>query len=80
MAKQTGRTIFHVEFKAGGHHYFGSIAAIYTVFDEKTLGVTNSRLYDYNIEEEKPYSNKVCTIRKAHIIRKPGNRTKPTNF
>jgi hypothetical protein len=68
------RTLIHVEFKSGGHHYFGSIAAIFEMFDSTSLGVTQKRLYSYNIEAEKPYSNKTCTIRKGELRQKKGNR------
>lgn len=72
-------TVFHVEFRSGTHLYFGSIAAIFDLFDPSALGVKQHRLYDFNIEEDKPYSNKICTIRKGIIRRKPGNRTNPSN-
>jgi len=71
-------TIFHVEFMAGGHHYFGSIAAIYDHFSTITLGVSQHRLYDFIIGEDKPYSNKFCIIRKGKLLRKHGNRKLPT--
>lgn len=72
-----GNTIFHVEFATGAHHYFGSIAAIFEVFDPATLGVSRQRLYEVVIDPGNPYRNKICTIYKGVIVRKKGNRTKP---
>lgn len=72
-----GNTIFHVEFKTGTHHYFGSIAAIFEVFDPETLGVSRQRLYDHDIDPGNPYRNKICTIHKGIMIRKKGKRTTP---
>lgn len=73
--KKQGNTLFHLNFKSTGKdHYFGSIAAIYDRFTAKDLGVGRTRLYDFDIEEDKPYSNKICTIKKSVLHRKPGNR------
>lgn len=75
--KKQGNTLFHLRFKSTGiDHYFGSIAAIYDKFTAKDLGVGRTRLYDFDIEEDKPYSNKICTIKKSVLHRKPGNRKK----
>lgn len=71
-------TLFHVEFKSGANHYFGSIAAIFEEFTRQTLGVSRQRLYQVDIEEDKPYKNKICTIRKGTVRRKPGNRNRPS--
>lgn len=80
--KNQGNTIFHLQFKATRNdHYFGSIAAIYEAFTAKDLGVSRSRLYDFGIDDARPYTNKICTIKKSLLHRKPGNRMrriKPT--
>jgi len=73
----TGSTLFHVHFKSGGDHYFGSIAAIYDLFHADALGVSQSRLYNFVITPDHPYSNKTCTIEKNEIRRKKGNRKLP---
>ena len=79
--KTQGKTIFHLHLKDNGKDlYFGSIAAIYDIFTATDLGVSQSRLYDFDIEEDKPYSNKRCTIRKSKLYRKPGNRKKNKNL
>lgn len=75
--KSQGNTIFQVQFKATGKdHFFGSIAAIYDKFTPKEIGVSQQRLYDFDIDEDRPYSNKLCTIKKTSFHRKPGNRKK----
>lgn len=73
------RTLFHVEFKSGGNLYFGSIAAIFSMFDSKSIGVSQNRLYGFDIEAERPYSNKICTIRKGLLHQKKGNRCNQKN-
>jgi len=77
---KNGNTIFHVEFATGAHHYFGSIAAIFEVFDPATLGVSRQRLYDIDIDPDNPYRNNTCTIHKGVIVRKKGNRAKPNKM
>lgn len=74
---KAGSTVYHVEFKSGGSHYFGSIAAIYEMFDPLSIGVKPERLYQFDIEDDKPYSNKICTISKGVIHRKKGQRSNP---
>lgn len=75
---KSGNTIIHVEFKASGaHFYFGGISAIFEVFTVKDIGVGPQRLYDFDVEPEKPYQNKICIIRKGKIRRKAGNRKNP---
>lgn len=68
------QNVIHVEFKAGGNHYFGSIAALFEMFDSTTLGVSESRLYQIGLSPDVPYTNSICTIRRAPVKRKKGNR------
>lgn len=63
--------LIHLEFKNGQNHYFGSIAAIFSVFDAETIGISQHSLYCYKLDDNKPYSNKICTIRRAEVRRKP---------
>lgn len=74
-------TIIHVEFhdgpRKGENHYFGSIKAIFEKIPKKELRTSTQMLYRFKIEMSKPYKNKVCTIRRDTIGRKPGNRTAP---
>lgn len=71
-----GNTIYHVQFGDEDNHYFGSIAAIFETFTPLQIGVSKSRLWNYGIQPEKPYKNKICTIYKGVLVRKKGNRTK----
>lgn len=73
----TGSTLYHVHFKSGGDHHFGSIAAIYDLFHADSLGIAQQSLYDYGIKEDHAYENKTCIITKSQIRRKKGNRKLP---
>lgn len=68
-----GDTIYHVIFD-GKHYYFGSVAAIYDRFTPAQLGITMASLWNYDIEGDKPYSNKKCIVYKGLIHRKTKNR------
>lgn len=71
-----GDTLYHLRFHAGGDFYFGSIAAIFDMFDKKTLRVSRGGLYNFGVTEERPYKNKVCEIKYGEIRRKKGGRGK----
>lgn len=64
------RTVIHLE-KDGRHYYFGSLAAIYTVFDKTDIGISYGSLRNYGLSEDKPYQNKFVTIRKGHLVTIP---------
>ncbi len=67
-------TIYHVHFhdnEFNNHlvkkdYYFGSISAIYQVFDVKQIGILASSLYNLKLDENTNpiYENKKCIIRK----------------
>lgn len=64
-------TVIHLEFRETGvHHYFGSYASIYELFDSETIGVSNSRL-NAVLGTIGIYKNKIVIIRKGRMIRKP---------
>lgn len=71
MKEKQERTVIHLEIN-GKHWYFGSLAAIYEIFDAKTIGITYGSLRNVGLSVEKPYLNKYCTIRKGilHTIPK----------
>lgn len=69
--------VIHLEFKSGENHYFGSIAAMYEVFDASSLGISKQGLYDYGITSDKPYENKICRISSGKLRRKKGGRKNP---
>lgn len=58
------RTVIHLETN-GEHWYFGSLAAIYEIFDTQTIGISYGSLRNYALSPEKPYKNKLCVIRKG---------------
>lgn len=65
--------VVHVQFNNGKHFYFGSIAAIFDLFDPDTIGVKPTSLYCYNLSKME-YKNKICTIRRGNVIRKPNSK------
>ena len=68
------RTVIHLEFTNGEHHYFGSIANIYAYFSAETIGISYGSLRNYGLSSEKPYQNAKCIIRKGILLSKEGNR------
>nr|WP_229036458.1 hypothetical protein [Bacteroides thetaiotaomicron] len=68
------RTVIHLEFTNGEHHYFGSIANIYEYFSAETIGISYGSLRNYGLSSEKPYQNAKCIIRKGILLSKEGNR------
>ncbi len=73
-------TVYHVHFLDNGlnkdmelrDYYFGSISAIYDVFEKWQIGIQSSSLYNLNLDEatNPVYENKRCRIRKATLISK----------
>ena len=53
------------------HHYFGSLAAIYTELTHEELGVSYSTLRNLNIRPGHPYRNSLCIIRRDKLITIP---------
>lgn len=51
--------------------YFGSLAAIYEVFTPEQVGCNVKTLWNSGITPEKPYHNRLCSIRKVQVVRKP---------
>ncbi len=65
------RTVVHLELNDGSHHYFGSLAAIYVKFDKEKIGISYGSLRNFGLSAEKPYQNKLCTIRKGVLLTIP---------
>jgi hypothetical protein len=69
-------TVYHLHFfneeMPKQDYYFGSISAIYEVFDKKQIGIQASSLYNFKLNEnDNPvYENKICKIRKDFVISK----------
>lgn len=78
---RAGNKVIHVEMlnvdPNNKDFYFGSISAIYDVFNNKQIGVGISTLREFKIELNKPYKNKLVIIRLGYIKRKKGGRTAP---
>lgn len=73
-------TIYHLHFKNENlekkDYYFGSISAIYEVFDKKQIGIQASSLYNFKFDEftNPIYQNNRCIIRKDILITKSQSR------
>lgn len=73
-----GKTIIHLHFnETGEDKYFGSMSAIFDVLDPRSIGASYSTLCNHKITPERPFSNKIVTIKKGTIIRKVTNRKNP---
>lgn len=54
--------------------FFGSLAAIYTLFSADDIGCKVERLWNLKITPEKPYFGRRCTITKDPFYRKKQKR------
>lgn len=61
------RAIVHLE-KDGKHYYYGNLKALTDNWNKDDIGVSYTYLKNLNIDENKPYSNERCTIRRGVII------------
>lgn len=54
------RKVIHLH-KDGEDYYFGSLSAIFSVFDKEDIGIGYGALRNYGVSPEHPYNNgKVC--------------------
>ena len=70
MAKVNGkqeRMVVHLEI-GGQHHYYGNLKALCDHWDKDALGVGYAYLRNYGINEEKPFRNAKCVIRRGIIV------------
>lgn len=67
------RKIIHLH-KDGEDYYFGSVAAIFSVFTKEDIGVSYGSLRNYAVSPSKPYRNKVVTIKEGVLISAKGQR------
>ena len=67
------RKIIHLQ-KEGKDYYFGSVSAIFTVFTKDDIGISYGSLRNYAISSDKPYINKLVTIKEGYLISAKGNR------
>lgn len=71
------RTVIHLQI-GDKHYYFGSLAAIYTMFNAEAIGIGYGALRNFGLTEKKPYINekKDVVIRKGLLKTIEGNRGK----
>lgn len=70
--------IYKVQFKKAvpmsytdqREYYFGSLAAIYDVFDPFQVGCKVENLWHVGVSDGKPYENNLCRITREPLIRK----------
>ena len=73
-------TIYHLHFfdlaingeRKNKDFYFGSISAIYEVFNQRQIGILASSLYNFKLDKDTNpvYKNNKCSIRKDVLITK----------
>lgn len=69
--KQQQRKVVHVHFtQMNEHYYFGSLPAIFLMFDHERVGVSKSTLDRHDFDTE-PYQNEDVVIR-IGTLRTPG--------
>ena len=69
------RTVIHLHLlKEDRHCYFGSIAKLCDYYGADVLGISYGSLRNYGLSPQKPYSNKLCVIRKGTLITMSGHR------
>jgi len=54
----------------GHEYYFGSLAAIYDVFDPYQIGCKVENLWNVGVSDGNKYENHLCTITREPLIRK----------
>ena len=61
------RMVVHLEI-CGEHYYYGNLKALCDHWNKDTLGVGYAYLRNYGINEENPFRNAKCVIRKGIIV------------
>ena len=70
------RKVIHLN-KNGEDYYFGSLSAIYSVFDKEDIGISYGSLRNYGLDVDHPYSNSKVVIKEGVLIsaqRRTGKR------
>lgn len=76
MAKQE-KKIVHLELLSkNSHHYFGSLKAIYELFQSDDIGITYGSLKNLKLSKDNPYRNARCIIRVGNLITVESSRGK----
>ena len=61
------RKVIHLN-KNGEDYYFGSLSAIYSVFDKEDIGISYGSLRNYGLDVDHPYSNSKVVIKEGVLI------------
>lgn len=76
MAKKE-KKIVHLELLSDkSHHYFGSLKAIYELFQSDEIGITYGSLKNLKLSKDNPYRNVRCIIRVGSLITVESSRGK----
>lgn len=67
------RKVIHL-CKDGVDYYFGSVSAIYSIFDKDDIGIGYGSLRNYAITPQHPYVNDKVVIKAGFLISAKGER------
>ena len=71
------KKIIHLELLSDkSHHYFGSLKAIYELFQSNEIGITYGTLKNLKLSKDNPYRNVRCIIRVTSLITIESSRGK----
>ena len=65
--KKQERALVHLE-KDGRHYYYGNLKALTDHWTKEDIGVSYTYLKNLNINEDTPFKNNKCIIRRGVII------------
>ena len=72
------RKVIHLH-KNGEDYYFGSLSAIFSVFDKEDIGIGYGALRNYGISPEHSYRNGKVIIKEGVLISAKGERGRKSN-
>lgn len=72
------RKVIHLH-KNGEDYYFGSLSAIFSVFDKEDIGIGYGALRNYGITPEHSYRNGKVIIKEGVLISAKGERGRKSN-
>ena len=70
-----GRKVIHLNTN-GVDYYFGSLSAIYSVFNKEDIGISYGSLRNYGLDVDHPYFNSKVVIKEGVLISARGERGK----
>lgn len=69
------RKVIHLN-KNGEDYYFGSLSAIYSIFNKEDIGISYGSLRNYGLDVDHPYFNSKVVIKEGVLISARGERGK----